>query len=471
MDDSRIAPLESGRHRNPVYHKDTDRLFRFLIPKAARVLELGCGTGRLLASLDPSVGVGVDSNPECVEAARTLHEGRQGLEFLVGDIETLDWSSFQPFDYIIASDLLPLLNDVQAALTRLHSVCTPRTRLLVKFHSNLWRPLLAVAEAIGRRERTPEYAWLSSGDISNLLALSAFEVVTRGTRTLLPVSVPLLTFLANDVLARAPLVGLLSVTTYSVARPAPRPLPRSGPGSPSVSVVIPTRNEKGNIEDAFRRTPRMGRWTELVFVDGRSTDGTVEEILRCAAAYGSQWKRVELIHQTGTGKGQAMRQAFAECRGDILMILDSDLTMPPEDLPKFYEAVVSGRGEFINGCRLVYPMEKEAMQFANMVANYGFGKIFTWLIGQPIKDTLCGTKVLWRKDYEAIAANRSFFGDFDPFGDFDLLFGASRLNLKIVDLPIRYRGRTYGETKISRWRHGVLLARMCLVALRKLKLS
>lgn len=166
-----------------------------------------------------------------------------------------------------------------------------------------------------------------------------------------------------------------------------------------------------------------------------------------------------------------MRKGFAAAQNDILMILDSDLTVPPEDLPKFYQALTEGRGEFINGTRLVYPMEKQAMRTLNIMGNKVFSWIFTWLLGQRIKDTLCGTKVLFREDYLRIAAGRSYFGDFDPFGDFDLLFGAAKLNLKIVEVPIRYRARVYGDIKIDRFRHGWLLLKMCIVALRKLKLS
>ena len=109
------------------------------------------------------------------------------------------------------------------------------------------------------------------------------------------------------------------------------------------------------------------------------------------------------------------------------------------------------------------------MRFLNMVANKFFGLAFTWLLGQSIKDTLCGTKVLFREDYESIVRHRSYFGDFDPFGDFDLLFGAAKLNARILDLPIRYQARAYGETNIQRWRHGWLLLRMTAFAALRLK--
>jgi glycosyltransferase involved in cell wall biosynthesis len=317
----------------------------------------------------------------------------------------------------------------------------------------------------------PSYNWLSTDDIGNLLHLAGFEPITHFGQTLMPIKIPVLSHLMNRYLSQMPLINSLCLTWTIVARPSPESIRQEDrPQDPSVSVLIPTRNEKGNIEDAFTQTPKLGKWTELIFVDGQSDDGTYEEIERCIEKYGEQWHRVLLLKQSGIGKGQAVRQGFAECEGDILMILDSDLTMPPEELPKYYDAIVAGKGEFINGCRLVYPMEKEAMRFLNMIANHIFAKLFTWLLGQRIKDTLCGTKVLWRRDYEQIAFNRSYFGDFDPFGDFDLLFGASHLNHKIIDLPIRYRDRSYGEIKISRWKHGWLLLKMSLVAFRKLKL-
>jgi glycosyltransferase involved in cell wall biosynthesis len=211
----------------------------------------------------------------------------------------------------------------------------------------------------------------------------------------------------------------------------------------------------------------MGGGTELIFVEGHSRDHTYRVIEEVMAA--NPDRRARLFRQTGVGKGDAVRLGFAHARGEILMILDADLTVVPEDLPRFYGALCSGGADFINGVRLVYPLEKKSMRFFNILGNKFFSLAFSWLLGQPIKDTLCGTKVLWKEDYEKIAGNRSYFGDFDPFGDFDLLFGAVKLNLKISDLPIRYRERAYGNTNIQRWRHGWLLLKMTLFAARRIK--
>ena len=251
-----------------------------------------------------------------------------------------------------------------------------------------------------------------------------------------------------------------------MVRPSPETCPTPDP-APAVSVIIPARNEAGNIAGLIERTPEMGRFTELVFVEGHSSDDTYATIEQAIAQHPE--RRCKLLRQTGKGKGDAVRLGFKKAEGDILMILDADMTVPPEDLARFYNALAGRRGELINGVRLVYPIEDQAMRFLNLAGNKFFSLAFTWLLGQPIKDTLCGTKVLWRADYQTIAATRSYFGDFDPFGDFDLLFGAARLGLKIIDLPVRYRSRSYGKTNIDRWRHGWLLLKMVLFAARRIK--
>lgn len=256
----------------------------------------------------------------------------------------------------------------------------------------------------------------------------------------------------------------MGITNFLVARPRPQP---SGDPERTVSVIVPARNEAGNIRRIFEEMPAMGGGTELIFVEGHSHDNTYETIEREIELWPN--RRARLFRQSGKGKGDAVRLGFAQASGEVLMILDADLTVPPEDLPRFYDAWWRGTGEFVNGVRLVYPMQDRAMRFFNLLGNKFFSLAFTWLLGQSVKDTLCGTKVLSKRDYDMIAANRSYFGDLDPFGDFDLLFGAAKYNLKIVDLPVRYRERTYGTTNIQRWRHGWLLLRMALLAMLRIK--
>ena len=432
------------------------------------MLEIGAGLGDLLAALEPSVGVGVDVSPRMVELARERHPR---LDFRVADAVS-DALPEGPFDAIVLSDVIGHLPDVQLALEAVRPLLAPGGRVIVTYYNFVWEPVLKLAEALGLKTPWPDQNWLSMKDIENLLYLAGFEVVRRGTDILVPAPVPIVAELANRVLAKAPLVREAALVDYFVARAAPVVDAASDPArSASVTVICPCRNERGNIREAVARTPLMGSATELVFVDGNSSDGTVEEIERVIAEYKGPLT-LRLVHQgDGKGKGDAVRKGFAGAKHDVLMILDADLTVIPEDLPKFYRALVSGRGEFVNGVRLVYPMEGEAMRFLNLLGNKFFGAALSWLLEQPIKDSLCGTKVLRKTDYDRIAANRAYFGEFDPFGDFDLLFGAARLNMRIVDLPVRYRARTYGDTKISRFSHGWLLLKMTAFGFRKLRLG
>ena len=437
------------------YRRLLAHYYNLLIPPAASVLEIGCGSGELLAHIRAARKVGVDLSPRQIEAARLRVPE---AEFHVQAGETLELN--ERFDYIIVADTFNLAADVQLLLERLHTVSHPGTRLVFNYYSSLWRPALAVAGWLGLRSRQPQSSWISTADFRNLLQLADWQPMVHQARILMPVQCAGIDVLFNRWLA--PIFTWFCLTAFCVARPL-----RARDGAPTVSVIIPARNEAGNIAAAVARTPKMGGGTELIFVEGHSKDDTWAKIQEVAAAHPEL--KIKIMQQAGRGKGDAVRMGFAAATGDILMILDADLTMPPEELPKFYAVLVNGHAEFANGVRLVYPMEEEAMQFLNLCANKTFGLIFTWLLGQPVKDTLCGTKVLSRAHYEQIAANRAYFGDFDPFGDFDLLFGAAKLNLKIADVPIRYKERTYGSTNIQRWSHGWLLLRMVMFAARKLK--
>jgi len=455
------ASRDAWRARNRHYQRELLNFFRFMIPEGASVLEMGSGTGDLLADLRPSRGLGVDFSPAMNEIARRRHPS---LEFRTMDVEALEIDG--KFDYVVMQDLLGHLDDIWMAFRRLRCVTTPSTRVVITSYNPLWEPLVTLAEAAGLKARNPRQNWLAAADIENLLYLNNYEVVKKGCRFLMPFRVPLLSSFCNKFLAKMPLFKHLGLIQFIIARESPA---SPSPEELSVSVMVPCRNEAGNIARLFDELPRLGRSTELVFVDGDSDDGTPERITEQAARHPEI--PVKLLRQGGAfGKADAVRKGFDACTGDVLMILDADLTVVPADLAKFYAAIAEDRGEFINGSRLVYPMEKGAMRFLNMVGNKTFSLIFTWTLGQRIKDTLCGTKVLRRRDYGKIKAGRAYFGDFDPFGDFDLLFGASKLNLKITELPVSYKERKYGVTKISRFRHGLLLFRMAFIAFVKLKL-
>jgi SAM-dependent methyltransferase len=449
---------ENQKRPGAFYHKLLQHYYRFLVPLGLRILEVGCGHGDLLASLNPSLGVGIDFSDKMLRRAAKKHNR---LIFIRADAREIPIKA--KFDVIILSDLVNDLWDVQHVLHLLQAFTDQRTRLILNFHNNLWRIPLGITKRLGLGADLLEQNWFSPHDVSNLLELSGYEVIHQRPAILFPLKIPFISGLANRSLVNFPPLSWCALTHLVVAKSKKLPVQ----SYPSVSVISPVRNEAGNIEEIFGRIPDLGSDSELVFVEGHSSDGTYDTIKKMIER--NPGRKCKLFSQTGKGKGDAVRLGFKEAEGDVLIILDADMTVAPEDLPRFVEALAAGKGEFINGVRLVYPMEDKAMRFVNMVGNKFFGLSFSWLLGQPIKDTLCGTKALWKRDYDLIARNRDYFGNFDPFGDFDLLFGAAKLNFKIVELPIRYRSRRYGDTNINRWQHGLLLLKMVIFAARRMK--
>lgn len=438
---------------------DIAATFRRVVPRDATVLEVGFGSGDLLASLPNTVRHGIDYTLAAVEQARD----RYPELFLVHD-DALTFQRPERYDAIVCDRLIHSVPDIQRLLENLSNHLTPDGRIYLTCFSYLWEIPIRLGERLGFKLPTPESNWLSESDLENLFTITGLEVVKYEDRMLLPLPVPLVSEALNRYVGKLPGMRRLSLYRLYVLRK--RVVPRKQ--KPTVSIVVPARNEAGNVPNIISRIPVMGAETEVIFVEGGSTDGTREVIEEAIRNYSGPL-RLSLYRQAGKGKADAVRLGFSKATGDLLMILDADLTVPPEDLPKFYNVMVQGLTDYAHGTRLVYPMESQAMRFLNKLGNIGFSLLFTFLLNQPIKDTLCGTKVLWRKDYERLAANRHYFGDFDPFGDFDLIFGASKLNLKILEIPIRYRDRTYGTTNISRFRHGWMLLKMSAIAARKLK--
>lgn len=378
--------------------------------------------------------------------------------------------------YKIMSDELGRVDDIQARLESVKQSLPSDGRIVITQYSTLWEPILRIASHLGMRAGDIEQNWLSRQDLANLSYLAGLEMVKSGTKMIMPLYIPGISELLNEYIANIWPFSKLGLFHYAVLRKPEQRIPvRQGAAHkdmPSISIVVPARNEAGTIEKIARELPELGKFTEIIFIEGNSRDNTWDEIQRVhtemnGAGHGK--RRILIGKQTGKGKGDAVRKGFDMATGDILAIYDADMTVPAAEMTKFYDAIVSNKGDFINGSRLVYPLEAEAMRVLNFFGNKFFSLAFTWILGQPLKDTLCGTKVIWRTDYDKVIGGRVFFGDFDPFGDFDLLFGAAKLNLKIIDLPIHYKNRVYGSTNISRWSHGWLLLKMTAFAAGKLK--
>ncbi len=438
-------------------------LLRHHIPAGRRVIEWGCGRGDVLAGLEPGDGTGFDISGRMIDTAMREYPSAS-LKFRQGDLH--DGNPAVGTDAIVLDDLCRYLRDVQACLEGLRASAIPETRLYITSLNYLWRPMLRLAQWLGMTVKHPECNWLSGRDIANLLELAGWEVISRSSEVLLPVRVPLLSGFCNRVLVRLPLFRHLGSVLFLVARPAGA---RSADGqAPTCSVVVPARNEAGNIRPALERIAVMGGGTEIIFVEGGSSDDTWATIQREIENYQGPLI-LKALRQPGIGKWDAVRNGMDVASGDILVVQDADLTAPPEDLPKFFQSLASGKAEFANGSRLVYPLERQAMRALNVLGNKFFALVLTFVVGQPLKDSLCGTKMLWRADYQRLLERIEEFGDFDPFGDFNLLFGAALLDLRIRDVPVRYKGRSYGDTNIRRFWHGLILLRMTWFGLRHLR--
>jgi SAM-dependent methyltransferase len=461
------AERESWINRNTYYYELLTRLFRFLVEPKKRVLSVRCGTGVLLSAVSPREGKGVDIS---IDMVRIAEQRNPTFSFAVAFPDTSEFLELfadkETFDYILFSDIGDTV-DVIGALRNLRTLCQRHTRLLISTYNHLWEPLVTIAEWLGMKVPQVEQNWLSGADIRNLLRLADFEALENHQIVLLPKYVPLLSSFLNQFCARLPFLNKLCMTQVLTARAIPQPIARD---NLSVSIIIPCKDEKGNVEDAVRRIPRLAGRTEIIFCDDKSSDGTAEEVRRVRSVYPEQEIRLE--NGPGVCKSKNVWTGFNASTGDILIILDADLTTMPEELVYFVEVIASGRAEFVNGSRLVYPVPKGAMRAANMLGNKFFSLAFSYLLGQRVKDTLCGTKVLWRSDWERIKPMVGSWGIEDRWGDYELLFGASKLNLRIVDLPVHYQERIYGTTKMTKvFHHGLVMLRMCWHGFVKLKLG
>ena len=445
--------------KNYYYHKDLESLAGILIPREASVLEIGSRGGEILRAIPNKTKVGIEWDKDLLTLAK---QNSKNTSFIaLSEMSTR--LKGQKFDYILISHAFSEINDVQAFIKKIKSLCHKDTRIVVVYFNFFWKAILDLGESLGLKYPPfKEPNWLSEADIDNLLYLESFEKIKSGRRFIFPYFLPFISEFINKFLGQLPLINSLCLTNYTIYRPFPTAQDYS------VSIVIPARNEEGHIPGILKKIPPLGKSTEIIFVESFSNDNTYEAIKREIGNYKGPFS-VKLFKSSKEGKGNAVRVGFSNAKNELLMIEDADLTVSPRDLTKFYDAVSKGKGELVVGSRLVYPMEKQAMRVANYFGNKLFSMAFTYLLGQHIKDTLCGTKAILKKNYKIIDQNRKQFGDFDPYGDFDLLFGASRLNLKILEIPVRYRERTYGKTNISRWKHGIILLRMVLFAAKRLK--
>lgn len=467
----RVAALASRRHgwikSNSYFYSSLGKLLRHVVEAGRRVLVLRSETGELLKAVEPAVGVGMEVSAEMVaEASKFNPEFRYVEGFPDGSDFSTCFGATEKFDYIIVNQVNDLAQ-VETALENIAPLCERHSRVLLYTYNSLWSPVIRLAERLNLKVHLEEQSWLSEADLANMLHLGGFELLSTYRIMLMPKYIPLVSEILNRFVAKLPLINRLCMSTVLVARKVMPPIPAS---SVSVSVIIPCKDERGNVEDAVRRIPELGRSTEIIFCDDKSTDGTADEVRRMQQLYPN--KKIRLLEGPGICKAKNVWTGFRGATGDILLILDADLTTMPEELPRFIDTLLSGKAEFANGSRLVYPMPPAAMKATNMAGNKFFSLAFSYLLDQRVKDTLCGTKVLWRSDWDRMERFLGTWGTEDRWGDYELLFGASKLNLRIVDVPVHYQERIYGVTKMTKvFKNGLIMLRMVYRGFLGLKLG
>lgn len=433
------------------YHERIVQTYRFLVPPGKKVLFYGSMGGRDLYKLSPSAGVGIEPDKKCYLFAK-----KRFLKLRFVNCLFRDYKPTQKFDYIILSGALGKSHDMLKVLERIRTACNPSTRIIIYQHNYLWQWSLTIAEKLGLKMKEGIQNWLSVSDLKTYLEGAGFQVTRIFRRTIFPINVLGLGEVLNYIAVLFPFLDIFKLDQYIIARPEPSLLNQKVPES--LTICLTVRNEKGNIEKIVESIPKICRKQEILFVEGYSTDGTREEIERVMKL--NPLKNIRVIGQPGRGQGDAIKVGFKAARGEIIILYEGDCTSDPGDITYFYEAIKNGMFEFIEGSRFVYPLSLKSMPLVNQIGNTIFAKLFSFFLGQKTTDVLSGIKAILRRDYDLLFERWGFLGFDDPFGDFELLYGAARIGLKIGEIPMRYYPRTYGESKTKRFTQGLYLLRM-----------
>lgn len=431
----------------PYYHRAVRDFFELVVPPGQDVLLVGYDGDWDLAALNPRRGVFLCTDEGVAGPTRFARYSGYDLRPIAGT-----------FDYIILKNALGSCPDIGTFLCELSRLCRPETRVIVYSYNYLWKPGLRLAEQLRLKRRGGLQNWLSIRDLNNALTTAGFQRTAVARWQICPFRLLGLGPLVNAVGRFLFFLDWLKLNQFQVFRPLPpAPLPDE-----SVTICLTCRDERDNIEPIVRAIPELTPAQEILFVEGHSTDGTRAEIERVIQAYPE--KNIRVIGQPGKGQGDAIRAGFSQARGNIIILLESDMTSPPENVRYVYEALRRRYAEFLEGSRFIYPLSLQAMPLANQLGNGSFAYFFSWLFGGHLTDVLSGIKAVRKTDFEKIRARWNEWGIDDPFGDFELLFGAVRLGLLCAEQAIHYRPRPYGQTKTRVWYHGYILAKMALNA-------
>lgn len=368
----------------------------------------------------------------------------------------LDFEADETYDYIIFYESLNYEGDLYSIFRKLKKIIHRDSKVFVIEINPFILFLLKILSRVGLLVPDFKRNMLHLSDLENLVNIFGFDIVDKGYRFAVPFKIFGLGDVINSILPRVSLLRNFCFGQYIVFRLHPL---EAGKQNLSCSVVVPCHNEEGNIADCIARIPNFGAWREIIVVDDGSTDRTKDMVKKIMRGRSD----IRLIsYEKNCGKGYAVNIGWQEAKGDVFMMLDCDSTTPPEELALFHEAMEYG-AEFVNGTRVIYPREKNSIPFFNRLGVTFFAHLISWITQKRISDTFCGTKVFLKKYWNCFQIKEFLWGDWDLF------FTAARYRMKMLELPVHYKTRKHGVTKMRPVKHGIILLLKSVEGLRVVK--
>ncbi len=382
------------------------------------------------------------------------------------NIESIAFKN-KKYKTIILTDLFEVSTDILELLSMVNKLLGKDGIIVICSINQKWNRILNLFERLNLKDGNQKRLFINSTIVLNIAKVTGLEFVTQRNKQIFPFRMLGLGSLINNILEILFFPFSFGIRIYSILNQQEK---FNEEKKYSKSIIIPAKNEEKNLKPLLNQIPELEEDHEIILAIGDSEDKTYEVAKEIKEA--RCWPfEVKVIKQTGKGKANAVWEAVEEASKEVIIILDADISVNPETIVQFNSVIDTGKASFVNGTRLIYGMESGAMRIVNNLGNRIFQYIVSIIIGQKITDSLCGTKVFFRKDFNKIKLWKELVQMKDPFGDFDMIFTAGYFGLKILEIPVRYQARVYGVTQIKRFRDGYKLIIYLLNSIKIFKMS